>query len=260
MNAFVAAGGIPGPDDPLFEICQGQPKAMLSIAGKPMVQWVIDALDGASSIDHIAVVGLDDPAGITSRKALTFVPDQGGLLHNMMAGLEHVRQIDPDQELALYAAADIPGITPEMVDWRTQIALQSPGDIDYVAVERKVMEARFPTSNRSYVKFRDVEVCGSDINVVSVSLIVREALWDRIVEARKTPMRQAAMIGFDTLILMLLRRLTLHAAEQRICQRLDLDGHAHLSPYAEVAMDVDKPHQFEILRAALETRQESLAS
>jgi hypothetical protein len=70
-------------------------------------------------------------------------------------------------------------------------------------------------------------------------------------------MRQAAMVGYDTLILLLLRRLTLHAAERRICQRLKLDGHAHLSPYAELAMDVDKPHQFEIIRAALETRQES---
>ncbi len=195
--------------------------------------------------------------GLTSRKGLDFVPDQGDLLHNMMAGLEHVRQIDASQQLALYTAADIPAVTAEMVDWRTELALQSPGDLDYIAVERKVMEARFPASNRSYVKFKDVEVCGGDMNVVSVSLVVREAFWDRLVEARKSPMRQAAMVGYDTLILLLLRRLTLHAAERRICQRLKLDGHAHLSPYAELAMDVDKPHQFEIIRAALEARQES---
>lgn len=257
MNAFVAAGGVPGPDDPLFDMCRGQPKAMLKIAGKPMVQWVIDALDGAHSIEHIVVVGLNESFGLQSSKGLDFVPDQGGLLHNMMAGLERVRQIDPNQELALYTAADIPAATAEMVDWRTELALKTPGDLDYIAVERKVMEARFPASNRSYVKFKDVEVCGGDMNVVSVSLVVREAFWDRLVEARKSPMRQAAMVGYDTLILLLLRRLTLHAAERRICQRLKLDGHAHLSPYAELAMDVDKPHQFEIIRAALEARQES---
>jgi len=257
MNAFVAAGGTPGPDEPLFDECQGQPKAMLPIAGKPMVQWVVDALDGAHRIENIVVVGLDDSVGLSSRKRLDYVPNQGGLLHNMMAGLEKVRQIDPTAELALYTAADIPAVTSEMVDWRAELALQSPGDIDYVAVERKVMEARFPGSNRSYVKFKDVEVCGGDMNVVSVSLAVREAFWDRLIEARKSPLRQAAMVGYDTLILLLLRRLTFHAAERRICKRLKLDGHAHLSPHAELAMDVDKPHQFEIIRAALESRQET---
>jgi CTP:molybdopterin cytidylyltransferase MocA len=260
MNAFIAAGGVPGPDQPLYHLCLGQPMAMLAMAGKPMVQWVIDALDGAQSIEHIVVVGLDSSFGLTSHKGLDFVPNQGSLLHNMMAGLDRVRQIDPEAPLALYTAADIPAVTAEMVDWRAQLALESPSDIDYVAVERSVMEGRFPTSNRSYVKFKDVEVCGSDMNVVRVSLAVREAFWDKLVEARKSPMRQAAMVGYDTLFLLLLRRLTLHAAERRICQRLKLEGRAHLSPYAEIAMDVDKPHQFEILRDALEARQELPAS
>jgi CTP:molybdopterin cytidylyltransferase MocA len=260
MNAFVAAGGIPDSDEPLYDLCQGQPKAMLDMAGKPMVQWVIDALDGASNIDHIVIVGLDKSYGLTSTKGLDYVPNQGGLLQNMIAGLERVRQIDPQEELALYTAADIPAITPEMVDWRAQVAMESPADLDYVAVERQVMEARFPTSNRSYVKFKDVEVCGGDMNVVRVSMIVRGAFWDRLVEARKHPMRQAAMVGYDTLLLMLLRRLTLHDAERRICRRLKLEGHARLSPYAELAMDVDKPHQFEILNAALEAGQAHTAA
>jgi NDP-sugar pyrophosphorylase family protein len=44
MDAIVIAGGIPEPGDPLYEYTQGQPKALLDIAGKPMVQWVLDAL------------------------------------------------------------------------------------------------------------------------------------------------------------------------------------------------------------------------
>ncbi len=254
MNAFVAAGGVPGPDDLLFDLCRGKPKALLEVAGKPMVQWVIDALDGAAHIRHITVVGLDPGAGLASRKPLDYIPDQGGLLHNMLGGLAHVRQLNPEDEFALYSAADIPGVTSQMVDWRAELALESRVDIDYVAVERKVMEARFPASRRSYIRFKDAEVCGSDMNVIRTSLAVREGMWDRLIGARKHPMQQAAMLGYGTLLLVLLRRLTIQAAEKRITRRLNLEGRVHLSPYAEIAMDVDKPHQYQILDEDLQGR------
>ena len=50
MDAIVIAGGVPKPEDPLYEYTQGQPKALLDIAGKSMVQWVLDALAEADSI------------------------------------------------------------------------------------------------------------------------------------------------------------------------------------------------------------------
>lgn len=248
MQAFVAAGGVPAPEDPLYHETQGQPKALLEIAGKSMVQWVLDALDGARQIEKVVIVGLDESSPVNCGKIAGFVPDQGDLMLNMMAGLDRVRQLDPSAEFVLFTSADIPGLTPEMVDWRVETALQAKADLDYVAVERAVMEERFPTSNRSYVKLKDAEVCGGDINVIKASMAVRKELWDRIVAARKHPMQQAALLGFDTLLLILLRRLTFEAAERRISRKLKLDGHAHLAPYAEVAMDVDKPHQLEIMR------------
>lgn len=254
MQAFVAAGGVPSPEDPLYDETQGRPKALLDIAGKPMIQWVLDALDGAKQIQQVVVVGLDPSTPISCSKLAGFVPDQGDLMLNMLAGLDRVCRLDPSAQFVLFTSSDIPGLTPEMVDWRVNTALQTRGDLDYIAVERSVMEERFPTSNRSYVKLKDVEVCGGDINVINTSMAVRKELWDRIVAARKHPMQQAALLGFDTLLLILLRRLTFEAAERRISRKLKLDGHAHLAPYAELAMDVDKPHQLEIMRRYMAER------
>jgi NDP-sugar pyrophosphorylase family protein len=39
MDAVVTAGGIPKPDELLYPYTLGKPKALLEIAGKPMVQW-----------------------------------------------------------------------------------------------------------------------------------------------------------------------------------------------------------------------------
>ena len=51
---------------------------------------------------------------------------------------------------------------------------------------------------------------------------------------------------------MLTRRLSLEDAVPRVEKQLGIRGRAILCPYAELAMDVDKPHQFEILQADLD--------
>ncbi len=251
MHALIAAGGVPGPEDPMYPFTQGGPRALVDVAGKPMVQWVLDALGGSRSCEQIVIVGLRDDVGLSASRPLHYVPDQGGLLQNILAGLHRIQQLDPAATYALYVSADIPAVTPEIVDWRIHAAEGFEKDVDYVAIERSVMEARFPESRRSYVRLRDMDVCGSDMNVLRLGLAGKEELWERFIAARKSLLRQAALIGFDTLFLLLTKRLTLKEGERRVSRRFNISGRIHLSPYPELGMDVDKPFQLEIVRRDL---------
>jgi hypothetical protein len=76
-------------------------------------------------------------------------------------------------------------------------------------------------------------------------------LWDRIVASRKSVFKQAALLGYGNLILLLSRQLTLAGAVKRVTKKMNITGKAVISPYAELGMDVDKPHQLEIVRAEL---------
>ena len=76
-------------------------------------------------------------------------------------------------------------------------------------------------------------------------------MWEALIGNRKSPLRQAATIGFDTLILVALRQLTLDDLVNRVCKRIGIHGKAIVWPWAEAGMDVDKPHQLEIMRADL---------
>lgn len=254
VNAFVAAGKVPDEQDPLYTYTQGQSKAMIDIAGKPMVQWVIDALNEADSIERIGVLGLDENDGLHSEKLISYIPDRGGLLQNSLAGLEWGQRTDPSSDYVLFVSADIPAITGEIIDWRVHTATGPLVDLDYVAVERAVMESRFPDARRSYVHLRDVEVCGGDINLIHTRMEVDTDIWDRLIGARKNALRQASVLGIDTLILLLLRRLTLDQTLEKVAGRLGLKGRVNLSPHAEVAMDLDKPEHLEILRRDLDRR------
>lgn len=44
MDVIVTAGGISKQGDPLYKYSQGKPKALLDIAGKPMVKWVMPSV------------------------------------------------------------------------------------------------------------------------------------------------------------------------------------------------------------------------
>jgi GTP:adenosylcobinamide-phosphate guanylyltransferase len=251
MDVLLIAGGIPGPEDRLYEYAQGKPKALIDVAGKPMVQWVLDAVSQAKHTGRVALVGLDEHCGLTCDRPMDFLPDQGGMLDNAMAGMQRLQEVNPAAELALLLPGDIPAIKPQMVDWRIESAKGSKADIDYTVIERSVMEGSYPESKRSYTRLKDVEVCGGDAHILRLSLAADRSLWDRLVAARKSIFKQAALIGLDTLFLLLTRSMTLEGAVKLVGKRLGISAAATLSPYAEVGMDADKPFQVDILREEL---------
>jgi GTP:adenosylcobinamide-phosphate guanylyltransferase len=253
MDAIVTAGGIPLPEEPLYDATRGTPKALVDVAGKPMVQWVLDAVTASSVVENVIIVGLTEKSGLECGKKMYFVPNQGKMVENMQAGARKVLEINPRADYALLVSSDIPAITGGMMDWVVNTSMQTKLDIYYNVIQREVMEKRFPGSKRTYTKLKDMEVCGGDMNVARISLLTTDEtdIWNKITAARKSPLKQAALIGFDTAFLLLTGRLSLEKAIDNITTRLHLTGKALICPYAEVGMDVDKPHQLEIMRADL---------
>lgn len=257
MDAVLLAGGGVDPQDPIYPYTNGHPKAFLNIGGKPMLQWVLDALEMAPSVDRIVLVGLDALENLQAEKIVRTLPGQGGLLPNVLAGLREVMRLNPQAEYTLLVAGDIPGITAEMVEWVIAQALEGePFDLAYVAIPREVMEARFPEARRTYLRLKDMEACGGDVHVVRTSLAdTHTEIWERLIAARKHPFRQAQILGLDLVLRLLFHRLTLAEALDKVSRRLQVRGKLLLSPYAELGMDVDKPHQVELMHRVLSERQ-----
>lgn len=252
MDAVVIAGGIPKEGDPLYEYTRGAYKALLDIAGKPMIQWVLDALNGAETIDNVTIVGLEEDSNLACPKIVSITPSQGDMVDNVYAGVSKALEHNPQAGHVIMVSSDVPAITYEMIDWLVNTSMESDEDVYYTVIKRQVMEERFPTSKRSYIHFKDMDVCGGDINIIRSSLASGDSeIWHRLMGARKNALKQAALIGFDTLLLLLFRAVTLDQAVDKVARRLNVTGRAMICPYAETGMDVDKPNQLEILRADL---------
>ena len=258
MDAVVTAGGVPAADEPLYSYSQGRSKSLIDLGGRPMIQWVLDALAGAPRIERVAVVGLDESSGVTcGDKPLGFLPSQGDMIPNIQSGVRWLASVNPQAHQVLLASSDIPAITTEMVDWVLDEAAGDEYDLYYTVVEKEVMERRFPRSKRSYITTSDAVVCGADLNVVAVRAVLdiaHRALWEKVVESRKNAFKQAQLVGFDVLLRLVTRQITLGYAETNISKRLGIRGRILRCPYAEVGMDVDKPWQLELLREDMAAR------
>lgn len=256
LAAVVLAGHSPQEKDPLAAYTLGRPKGLIPIAGRPMIAYVVEALMGSRYVGPLIIVGLPPNDRPPLPSTVIYLPAQGDMLDNAEAGIRHAFTLYPNLEGVLVSSSDVPLLTPAIVDQFVEECLKTDHDLYYGVVERSVMEGRFPTSRRTYVRLTDGEFAGGDLFMVRAGIAkANRELWRQLAEARKSPLRQARMIGgLWPLVKLLTGRMSLAEGERRASQALHIRGRAVICPCAEVGMDVDKPFQLEIVRAELEAR------
>jgi hypothetical protein len=172
------------------------------------------------------------------------------MVNNIRGGAKALLELGRDpQNRMLLISADVPAVTTEMYEWMVRTVQATDFDVVYSVADRSVMETHFPGSKRTYINLKGLHVCGGDVNAVRIGTAVGPMpFFDALSKHRKNPVQQASMVGFGLLLLLISGSLSLEEAEKRICKKLGITGKALLNPYPEVAMDVDKPFQLEIMR------------
>lgn len=258
MEAIITAGGINRPDDPLYVLTGVEKKALIPLAGKPMVTWIVEALYGSGIINNMVIVGLKPTEVDLTAFPVHFVDPVGGMIDNILAALARAREINPMAPKMLLASSDIPLVTPEIVRGFVEECGSQEADIYYTVIEQKVMEARFPGSERTFVPFlKDGNFSGGDMFLADVTAPERTdvELFRSLTNVRKNYFKQARLAGFSFIIRFLLRMMTLAEVAERVSKIVNLDVRAVNSRYAELGMDLDKPHQYDMIKSILEERQ-----
>jgi hypothetical protein len=204
-------------------------------------------------VDNVIIIGLSPKSDVTCKKPLHFISNQGRMLANIVAGVNKSLELDPETEYVLVTSSDIPGIDAGMVDWLIETCMETKDDIYYGVIPREVMEARYPGSNRTYTKLKDMQLCGADMHITHVSMATEHLdMWEELIGNRKSPLKQAATIGLGTLFRVATRSIALDELVDVITKRLDITGRPIVWEHAEPGMDVDKPHQLELIREDME--------
>lgn len=220
-------------------------EALVPVLGRPMVEYVVDALLAACSVDGVVVVG---PA--SERPGVRVVEPGSSVWDNLAAG---VAALAASEETArvLVATADIPLLTPAAVD-----ALVAAGsddvDVVYPVVPKAVCDAQLPGTRRTYVRLREGLFTGGNLFMLNPSVLERvRTIGERLVGHRKSPRQLARDVGAGILFKFMLGRLALGDIEERVAQRFGVRGKAVVFPYAEVGVDIDKPSDLSLAERAL---------
>lgn len=261
MDAIITAGGVLAPDDPLYELTRIEKKALIPLAGQPMICWIIDALCKSGIVDHIVIVGLS-PQELDERYGHVYFTDSAGdIIDNIFAGVDRLKTVNSNVKKLLLLSSDIPLVTPTIIRGFVEECGSQEADLYYAMVEEKTMETRFPASRRTFVPFKGGRYSGGDIFLADISAAIKgnKILAKAGTSSRKNYFEQVRLIGIGFIIRFLLRMMTVHEAAKRVSAKANLDGRVVDTKYAELGMDLDKPHQYEIIKAYLEKRQAQTA-
>jgi len=244
-SALVLAGSRPGTIDPVAQAEGVAHKALVEVAGTPMLARVVAALREAGvetvavSADHPEVVAL------ATRLGCRVVATGRGPSASVAQGL--VALGTP----MLVTTADHALLKPE---WVRDFLADTPAtaDVAVLLARRDRVEAAVPGSRRTYLRLADGGWSGCNLFLLANPRAEAAiATWSAVEADRKRPWRIAARLGLGTLWRFALGRLTMNAAIAGLGHRIGIAASAVAARDGLAAVDVDKPADLAQVRAIL---------
>ncbi|MCL6473151.1 MAG: nucleotidyltransferase family protein [Firmicutes bacterium] len=242
VDAIILAGGS------AKELDSAPAKGLVSINGRPMVEYVIGALRQCEDIDRICVVVPVEYSYSESSGKVGVKVASGTLPQVAKTGIDCLGSSKP----VLMLSADIPLITPEAISDFLKRCAGYNADFYYPIVRYGESEKRFPDVKRTYARVREGRFTGGNIILINPRFINRNmGIIERIYELRKKPIKIAQVLGFSFLFRFVLGMLTIGQIEDRIGQLTNSVCRAVETPYVEIGIDVDKESDLQLVKAVL---------
>lgn len=251
MECIVLAGGTPAPGDTLAPWAAGRPKALLDVAGRPMIAWVLDALAGSRHVDRIVVVGLDPSLPLPRPASVVVRPDRGSMVANFYDGLACLTGRGP----AAFCWADIPLVEPAMIDRFIEGTPNPELDLNVGFVRRSVLQARYPEAEDLWLRLREGHVIAADFGLFHARHTARiRPILETLEPLRKSAARQALRLGWPLVLRYLTRRLSMSHLERYVARHLGVQCGVRLVDDPELGLDVDTAADLAICRRVLARR------
>ena len=256
-TALILAGSRPG-TDPLASAAGVSTKALVPVAGRPMIDHVARALLAHPAIGEVvllaqqpeALAGDARTAWLKDEPRIRFRTSGSGISQSLLDWLGDT----PSGLPALVTTADNVLLDAAMID--AFLAGADGADIAVAMVERAVLMREYPQSRRTWLKFRGGAWSGANLFWLGGPGAARALeKWRGIEQDRKKGRKIVSAFGPLLLLGAALRLMTVHRAVARAGRRLGA-GEARVvaMPIAEACIDADKPSDIALIETILARR------
>ena len=260
-HALVLAGSR-GPTDPVAQ-AKGLPhKALVPILGVPMLLRVVQTLLASEHIRHIFLSldqGLKDHGlgpeldALIADGTLEIAAPKASPSASVAHVIERFHDMDEAWPL-LVTTADHPLLTTSMIRHFIETA-PDDADLSVGLASASVIRKQHPNAVRTFYRFAGEGFSGCNLFMLGTGKAgAFVTFWQDMEQHRKRPWRLIAAIGLSVLLRFLIGRLTIDAAFDHLSQRIGARAAAVIMPFAEAAIDVDKPSDLVLAETILRTR------
>ncbi len=252
FHALVLAGSRDGVDPVAGPL--GLPfKALVPIAGRPMLARVLSALCRTPGVVGMSVVGI--PEALARPVIDTICPD-GSVIPCLEGEATPSRSVAaalgtvPESTPVLITTADHALLRPDIVTQFLEGARASSADVVVGMVSHDCVLDVCPGSQRTVTRFREGGYCGCNLFAILTPAGYNAVrFWQRVENERKHPVRIARAFGLLTLLRYVLGRLSLDQAMNRVSELCGATVAVAMLRHGEAAVDVDKPEDLEVAEA-----------
>ncbi len=246
FSALILAAGR-GADDPMAKAFNIAHKCLVQTGGEPMLARVVRALQASPQIGSITIC-IDDFDAVS--QALGKAHDTI-LTKSASSAPASVLSSVADDSLGwpiLVTTADHALLSPEMIEYFLTESANSNASLTVGLANQQVIEARFPQTKRTYLPFADQKVSGCNLFALfDADALKAVSFWQQADKNRKKPWKLVGAFGLGALVSWAMGRLSLTAAFERASSRLGVTVKPVLMPFAEAAIDVDKPEDKDLV-------------
>ena len=251
FDTVVLAGS--GKPEPLTEQEGVSNKAFIMIHGKPMLSYILKALQETPSVGRVVVVGplkeLEQLCGDDC--SFESVPEAGSMLDNLAEGFKAVDQ----NRLSLIVTGDIPLINRETIEDFLSRCAPHDQDFYYPVISRDTCLRHFPETKRTYVRLKDGHITGANIALLSPSwFMANRARLEMFISYRKKPLKLLRLLPLSFAFRYLFKVLSVSDLENHLSRLLGLKARAVFCNCVEAAVDVDKLNDLELVKKTLSAR------
>ena len=237
-TALLLAGSRPG-GDPFAASLGSIHKALIPVAGEPMVLRPLRTLLASPEVRHVRVVSqVPEPvtAVIPADPRVSIARSQ-----STIAGTLSALCADPGTRFPiLVTTADHALLTPAMVAEFTASAAEC--DIAVAFVESQPLLARFPHAQRTWLRFGNGKYSGANLfalNSPRAALAIKE--WRSVEQDRKKGWRVLLQLGLPLFLGAVLRVHDIHQTAANLGRKLGIVIKPVVMSDPLAAIDVDKP-------------------